>query len=74
VQIIFLPVGGIFANKPSLTPEERKKVRIKPVVINLTAEQTLRLTRILVDKDQEEALAFLMECLKPRLDQSTRDH
>ena len=51
-----------------------KEVRIKSVVINLTAEQTLRLTRILVDEDQEEALTFLKDCLKPQLDDATRDH
>ena len=49
-------------------------MRIKLVVINLTAEQTLRLTRILVDEDQEEALIFLKDCLKPQLDDLTRDH
>ena len=47
---------------------------IKPVVLKLDSEETLRLTRILLDEDQDEALAFLKECLKPQLDQATRDH
>ena len=49
-------------------------MNIKHVVLNLNSEQTLRLTRILPDEDREEALAFLKECLKPQLDQATRDH
>jgi len=47
---------------------------IKPVVLNLSPEETLRVTRILVDEDKGEALLFLKECLKPQLDQATRDH
>jgi hypothetical protein len=47
---------------------------IKPVVLKLDGEETLRLTRILLDEDKGEALSFLKECLKPQLDQATRDH
>ena len=47
---------------------------IKSTIIKLSPEETLRLTRILFDEDKEEALAFLKECLKPQLDQMTRDH
>ena len=49
-------------------------MKIKNVVFNLNAEETLKLTRILLDDDKEEALLFLKECLKPQLDQATRDH
>jgi len=42
------------------------------IVLKLTAEDTLRLTRILLDGDKEEALLFLKQCLKPQLDQTTR--
>ncbi|MGZ3536006.1 MAG: hypothetical protein ACXU9K_12375 [Thermodesulfobacteriota bacterium] len=49
-------------------------MKIKNVVLNLNAEETLKLTRILLDDDKEEALLFLKECLKPQLDQATRDH
>jgi len=41
-------------------------------VLKLTAEDVLRLTRILLDEDKEEALLFLKECLKPQLDQVSR--
>jgi hypothetical protein len=47
---------------------------IKKVVLRLSPEETLRLTRILLDEDKEEALLFLRECLKPQLEQATRDH
>jgi hypothetical protein len=49
-------------------------MKIKNIVLNLNAEETLKLTRILLDDDKEEALLFLKECLKPQLDQATRDH
>ncbi len=49
-------------------------MKIKNVIVNLSPEDTLRLARILLDKDKDEALAFLKECLKPQLDQATRDH
>jgi len=49
-------------------------MKIKNVVLNLNAEEALKLTRILLDDDKEEALLFLRECLKPQLDQATRDH
>jgi hypothetical protein len=49
-------------------------MKIKNLVFNLNAEETLKLTRILLDEDKDEALAFLKECLKPQLDQATRDH
>ena len=49
-------------------------MKIKNVVLNLSSEETLRLTRILLDEDKEEALTFLKECLKPQLAEATRDH
>lgn len=49
-------------------------MKIKDVVCMLRPEDTLRLTRILLDEDKDEALAFLKECLKPQLDSATRDH
>jgi len=41
-------------------------------VLKLTPEDTLRLTRILLDEDKDEALLFLKQCLRPQLDQTTR--
>jgi hypothetical protein len=49
-------------------------MKIKSMILNLSPEETLRLTRILLDEDKDEGLAFLKECLKPQLDQATRDH
>ena len=49
-------------------------MKIKNVVLNLSPEETMRLTRILLDEDKDEAFAFLKECLKSQLDQATRDH
>jgi len=43
-----------------------------PIVLKLTPEDALRLTRILLDEDKEEAFLFLKQCLKPQLDQTTR--
>ena len=34
-------------------------MKIKNVVLNLSPEETLRLTRILLDEDRDEALRFL---------------
>jgi len=42
------------------------------IILKLTPEDALRLTRILLDDDKEEALLFLKQCLKPQLDQTTR--
>jgi hypothetical protein len=42
------------------------------IVFKLTPEDALRLTRILIDDDKEEAILFLKQCLKPQLDQATR--
>jgi hypothetical protein len=51
-----------------------ERMNIKNVVLNLRPEETLRLTRILMDEDEKEALSFLKECIKPQLDNATRDH
>jgi len=42
------------------------------IVLKLTPEDVLRLTRILIDEDKEEAILFLKQCLKPQLDQKAR--
>ncbi len=47
---------------------------ISPVIIKLSSEEVLRLKRILLDDDKQEALLFLKQCLKPQLDQSVRGH
>ena len=47
---------------------------IKPTILNLSPVETMGLTRVLLDGDKNEALAFLKECLKSQLDHATRDH
>ena len=42
------------------------------IILKLTPEDVLRLTRILLDDDKEEALLFLKQCLKPQIDQASR--
>jgi hypothetical protein len=51
-----------------------KEMIIKRVILNLSSSETLRLTRILLDENKDEALAFLKECMKPQLMEATRDH
>ena len=45
-----------------------------PIVLKLTPEEVLRLSRILLDEDKEEAVLFLKQCLKPQIDQAARGH
>lgn len=47
---------------------------VKEIVIKLSAEEVLRLMRVFIDEDREEAMLFLKQCLKPQLDKATRDH
>ena len=47
---------------------------INPIIVKLTSEEVLRLKRILLDDDEQEALLFLKQCLKPQLDQASRGH
>jgi hypothetical protein len=47
---------------------------IRDVVIKLSPEEALRLTRVLLVEDREEALLFLKETFRPQLDNQTRDH
>jgi hypothetical protein len=55
-----------------LSPIGDIKMTTDSIVLKLTPEDTLRLTRILLDEDKDEALLFLKQCLKPQLDQTTR--
>lgn len=49
-------------------------MKINPVILKLTSEEVLRLKRILLDDDKQEAFLFLKQCLKPQLDQAGRGH
>ena len=52
--------------------EEEDGMSPETIILKLTPEDVLRLTRILLDEDKDEALLFLKQCLKPQLDQTTR--
>jgi hypothetical protein len=52
----------------------REEMTINSIVLKLSPEETLRLMRILLDEDREEALLFLKECIKPQVDQAGRGH
>ena len=51
---------------------EVSEMTVETIIFKLTSEDALRLTRILLDEDKEEALLFLKQCLKPQLDQAGR--
>src|SRR4030042_5868811 len=44
----------------------RGEMTNEPIIFKLTPEDVLRLTRILLDEDKEEALLFLKQCLQPQ--------
>jgi len=50
-----------------------KQLIIKPVNLKLDSEELLRLVRIVLDEDKEDAFLFLKEILKPQVDQATRE-
>ncbi len=66
--------GEFFGYVGSKRDEGGQDMATDPIILKLTSEDALRLTRILLDEDKEEALLFLKECLKPQLDQVARGH
>jgi hypothetical protein len=46
---------------------------VKPVNLKLDSEEILRLVRIFIDEDREDAFLVLKEVLKPQVDQATRE-
>lgn len=52
-----------------------KQMIVKPVNVNITLDsgELLRLVKIFLDEDKEDALLFLKEVLKPQVDQATRE-
>ena len=42
------------------------------VVITLNSQEIIRLTKILLDEEKEEAFTFLKEVLRPQVEQATR--
>jgi hypothetical protein len=50
-----------------------KQMIVKPVNLKLGSEELLRLVKIFLDEDKEDAILFLKEVLKPQVDQATRE-
>jgi hypothetical protein len=50
----------------------RGEMTNESIILKLTPEEVLNLTRILLDEDKEEALLFLKQCLKPQIDRAGR--
>jgi len=47
-------------------------MNIKRILLSLNSDEVIRLTKILLDGDKEDALTFLKDVLKPQVDQATR--
>lgn len=47
-------------------------MNLKRIVLSLNSDEVIRLTKILLDEDKEDALTFIKEILKPQVDQATR--
>jgi len=47
-------------------------MNLKRIVLSLSSEEVIRVTKILLDEDKEDALTFIKEILKPQVDQATR--
>ncbi|HUL38599.1 MAG TPA: hypothetical protein VLW47_13030 [Thermodesulfobacteriota bacterium] len=43
------------------------------VAITLNSQEIIRLTKILLDEEKEEAFTYLREVLKPQVGQATRE-
>lgn len=59
-------------NRPVVKNGGVRVVGIKEIVMKLSPEEVLRLTRILIDEDREDGMLFLKQCLKPQLDIAIR--
>ena len=44
----------------------------KRIIISLGSDEAIRLIKIVIDEEKEEAVSFLKEVLKPQIDQATR--
>jgi hypothetical protein len=49
-----------------------ERMNLKRIVLSLNSDEVIRLTKILLDEDKEDALTFIKEILKPQVDQATR--
>lgn len=48
-------------------------MNLKRIILSLTSDEVIRLTKILLDEDKEDAFLFLKEILKPQVDQATQN-
>lgn len=49
-------------------------MKMKKVVVQLSPEEVVRFIRIMTDEDKDDALSFLKEVMKPRIDDASREH
>jgi hypothetical protein len=49
-----------------------ERLNLKKIVFSLNSDEVIRLTKILLDGDKEDAFTFIKEVLKPQVDQATR--
>lgn len=49
-------------------------MELRKVVLQLNPEKVLRFMRIMTDQDNDEALTFLKDVVKPQVDDATRNH
>jgi hypothetical protein len=47
-------------------------MNLKRIILSLNSEEVIRLTKILLDEEKEDAFLFIKEVLKPQVDQATR--
>jgi hypothetical protein len=50
-----------------------ERMTTSKVVITLNSQEIIRLTKILLDEEKEEAFTYLREVLKPQVEQATRE-
>jgi len=46
-------------------------MNINWIVLSFTSDEVIRVTRILLGEDKEDAFTFIKEVLKPQVDQAT---
>ena len=47
-------------------------MNLKRVILSLNSDEVIRLTKILLDEEKEDAFLFLKEVIKPQVDLATR--
>jgi hypothetical protein len=50
-----------------------KRMNLKRIILSLNSDEVIRLTKILLDEEKEDAFLFIKEVIKPQVDQATRD-